>query len=693
MIRVTSIPSRIPGWYDPQAPCFTPKKDWAGARVRITIPVGNNPNQDLEEARERLSKKYVGAELHLVPDFQTKSKPSQINPNVSQEQMLLDYFSHLNLPEDVSAEQLTEYLIRFLPPLNMFGIQRMEFQKVVADNVLSYDHAEWDLTQKGIVCITGINQDWNNRSNGAGKSNFTSLPFVAMFGRTFKEQVHDGWANQNNDRTAKCELTIQLADQRILRIFRQRRPSLFRVYLDDTEVTMGDQFATQKLIENITGLSWEILQNAVYIGQHEIGSAFGTEKERKELFSRLLGFDRFLDIQARLRKIANRIERDANDIATEIRVTESNLEQSKNHYKELQTALKNMPATNPNRIKQLEAYITKGNNDIGKIRTRIEDIKQKKLKAEQTRRELNSEMVAAETRINMFTEHIQATMQVKSVCSLCGSQVSKDRLQKHQDDLHQAISNEEASTSSLRTQIQTISNTIRSLAEKIHEHEDDQQAIRTGIREYGEELSTLREQSSSVSRINSLIQSNKHNITQYTRTLDILKRAYEFTLEEKRFVDICTEAVGRNGLPAYLCGIIEPQLNEAAKFYSEIFSDDEISVQFLISGGDIDIRVYNYHGGHSFKDQSAGETRIAALITAFAFREILVPINLLMLDEPSEGLDAVSSVTFAHALRRVADRFGQIVVISHNSNLLGTIEPDQRIEIVKSGRTSNVRQI
>lgn len=85
-----------------------------------------------------------------------------------------------------------------------------------------------------------------------------------------------------------------------------------------------------------------------------------------------------------------------------------------------------------------------------------------------------------------------------------------------------------------------------------------------------------------------------------------------------------------------------------------------------------------------------GELRLAGLIVAFAFREILVRYNLLILDEPSEGLDAENAAAFARGLRQVAERFHSIFLITHNPHTLAEVEPDRHIIIRKEGKTAVV---
>ena len=225
-------------------------------------------------------------------------------------------------------------------------------------------------------------------------------------------------------------------------------------------------------------------------------------------------------------------------------------------------------------------------------------------------------------------------------------------------------------------QVDSIRNQERSLVREIKELND------SGFH-FLAQLERLRSQVNEQDRLTKMISEKQARIKSLEKTKLVHEQAKQATLEEKQFVDICVNAVSRNGLPAYLCESVVPQLNQTAQHYSEVFADGEIGVQFSASNGDVDVNICNLHGGKLTKDQSAGEMRIAAIITAFTFRDSLLPLNLLIVDEPSEGLDPTNSLAFAKGLTQVLSRFEHVIIISHNSNVLGSLEPDRRIEIIK----------
>ncbi len=156
-------------------------------------------------------------------------------------------------------------------------------------------------------------------------------------------------------------------------------------------------------------------------------------------------------------------------------------------------------------------------------------------------------------------------------------------------------------------------------------------------------------------------------------------------------LDYGEKVFARNGLPAYLNAQICPQLNEAAQQYSELFAQNEIQVLFAVDEeGRMDVQVVNAHGGETVQDQSEGELKMASLITSFAVRSIAPKTNLLVLDEPGDGLDAISARHFARGLKSVVDKFGTILLTSHNPNILGELSSERAIKIIKENGVSRI---
>jgi DNA repair exonuclease SbcCD ATPase subunit len=294
----------------------------------------------------------------------------------------------------------------------------------------------------------------------------------------------------------------------------------------------------------------------------------------------------------------------------------------------------------------------------------------------------------SQTQIKTFQKTLDASRDAKERCYVCGNNVDPTILKAFQTDLINAIIAEKKILLEHALGLSKLSEKISGLREKERKLIIEIDKLRTLESSLNRNIQHLQSQSSHSKRLKTAIAEKRTRIKVLEKIKLVHEQAKQFTLEEKQFVDICVNAVSRNGIPAYLCESVTPQLNNTAQHYSEVFSEGEIGIQFAASNGDVDVNICNQHGGKQTKDQSAGEMRIAAIITAFTFRDVMLPLNLLIVDEPSEGLDPANSLAFAKGLMQVLDRFQHVMIISHSTNLLSALEPDRRVEIVKTNRIS-----
>ena len=179
-------------------------------------------------------------------------------------------------------------------------------------------------------------------------------------------------------------------------------------------------------------------------------------------------------------------------------------------------------------------------------------------------------------------------------------------------------------------------------------------------------------------------QKDHHRDLQQARRLQNIQQAAVDDIQlDDQFLAMAENILSRDALPAYLSALMIPPLNRAAHYYSRLFTQSEIQVQFSIQKGQVHVELINPYGGSTIKDQSTGERRIAALITSFALRDAApTKANLLILDEPGDGLDNESARTFAAGLKKLR-RFGSIFVVTHDNNMAAELSDKRHIVIEK----------
>jgi DNA repair exonuclease SbcCD ATPase subunit len=219
------------------------------------------------------------------------------------------------------------------------------------------------------------------------------------------------------------------------------------------------------------------------------------------------------------------------------------------------------------------------------------------------------------------------------------------------------------------------------------------QKLEVEVSDLREEWHSLEGRKDELEKQERLLEKLRQRIVAEKRVIEEKKKKYDKFKRWYRVLEYAERVFARNGLPAFLNAQLCPELNQAAEYYADLFSQGEIQVRFAVDEeGRMDVQVVNVHGGELVEDQSEGEMKIASLITSFAVRTAAPKTNLLILDEPGDGLDPVSARAFSKGLREVVKKFGTILLTSHNPVILSELGDAKLVMVVKENKISRVEE-
>ena len=700
--KLIKIPSTIPHWFDPQWPGFWEPMDWKGARVRIKVPVGDSKHiqEELRSAKEKAERKYSGAEIIVVPDIQSSTRQdSKIRIEHSDTQKISIYAEE-TLPEELKAHK--EKIIKFLvEQLNQVGgLQRaggeLKFTSLRGENVLSFKKLEMAL-EPGLCVVTGKNLDRKGKSNGSGKTSYLQLLAIALFGTTFKGQKHNAWMHRWAKKGEKAYAKVWFQDSkgRPCNVRRSRQPVDLRLTVNGEILESGNRpEETQKLIEQITGYTWETLSNAVYIDQTQAHLMLtGTEAQRKEFLARLQNLERFEKALKRVKDQKYEVElgyKGANsriaEVSREVESLDLTISQTR-----AAMAQKGNPVVLWKRKK--EEYETKKRelDDWEKLAAEKTKLLNKKI---DSLREREQELVEEYGTINGKQKGLEEQRDrlegIEGTCPTCQQTVPEKHQERCRVQIDMAIMNCANGLAKVKEKLGLIRPKIREVDDRIV-HWGRNKKLAAAVGDLRNELTECRERKEQWEGYEKLIGqlTGRKKKLLYQKELETEKAR-----KSKKWLSVIKYAetvFARNGLPAYLNSQICPQLNQAAEKYAELFTQREIQVQFAVDeDGRMDVQVINANGGAEVEDQSEGEMKVASLITSFAVREVAPKTNLLILDEPGDGLDALSARQFARGLKSIANKFGTILLTSHNPNILSELASERMITVEKKDGVSEV---
>jgi len=699
------IRSTIPGWYDPGWPGFEEAKpeSWQGAKIRIKVPCEGvqHVRENLDKARLEAVRKYAGAEIVVVPEFieSSGSAAGKIRLDFPDEKKIR-VFVQETLPDELRTHEkaIRKYLVEQLALVG--GLQResgeLKFSSIKARNFLSYKELAIRF-EPGLCVVAGENRDWKGRSNGAGKSSYLQPIAVAHSGQTFKQQKHDGWMRRGTKKGELCDVRLWFRDaqDRECYLRRARQPKELKLKVGGEVVESGNRpESTQKLIEQVTGYTWETLANAIYIDQASSHLMLtGTESQRKGFLAKLQNLERFERAEKAIRDQKSDFERryelvcdKLQSISTEEKNLLSTISDAKQILavnRDVKVIFKRTKAQLLEKKEELRVWESEAETQFAKLEREIG-------KYDAAEKDLIKKRSTTSERLKVLENRIEKFKKLEGTCPVC-EQIIDEKLMKI------AIPAIEEAARALRKQLDGYAEMDMKITEAAGKLEEKKEAwqeneeLEIKIAKLSSELEKLRFEWEQYQKQQQLIDSLLKKVVACQERGGKLTQQKNKIGKWLKVLKYAQTVFQRNGLPAYLNEQICPELNQSAAEYSELFAQGEIQVRFAVDEeGMTDVRVINAHGGEEVKDQSEGEMKMASLITSFAVRSTAPKTNLLILDEPGDGLDAISARSFARGLKKIVGRFGTILLTTHNPAILSELADAKLVVVRKQNGVSEV---
>lgn len=680
-IAVEQTPTRIPGWYDIQhlQNGFVPEK---GAYIRSKVPVTSKKITDtLRKEEERLGKKYGDDKRYFVIPLLQQSEETDVILTGSTDREHAEQYVAATLPEgarfppEQAITYITSQLKKVVSRTSQGGLRVLSIE---GENVLCFEKIQFRVSKQGLVLLRGINRDWMGRSNGAGKTSVLSLLPVALFGQTLKGQKTDAWASEYNEETARVRLKLKDAQGRIIVIERTRRPYSLTLTIDGVDQSSGltgkeKLGGTQALIEEVTGYDLHMLQNSVYIDQTIAnGFVFGTQKDRMDLVHKLQNLERYEQVQKFVKEDIDSNEKAQQEESTRLENLEETIarltddlhdlqEQKETHWAEqAEEARKELK-----RLVKEHASITATEQFYVELQEQVDA-----LVIDRTATEKRMDRNIALRQVFSAQEKRHEELLREGKCDRCGQSTKglKKQFQKEDQSRSEELSTE---WQLAKTERIKICEKIDKLCSKRDVYTTRKGDLEVRLEKVRNTLILAEQGAKEEAERNSKIQQSHKKLSQELQSAKRQRSAAISNLKtygiDRELLEYVKKAFSRGGMPLYLCAGMCRLLNKAAEEYSEIFNGGKLQVRFVVRDGEFQVDIVNPAGSENVIGQSGGETAMAGPITAFAIREAAPKSNILVLDEPGNGLDAEGAKQFANGLLKLKDRFETIIVTTHSS--------------------------
>lgn len=606
----------------------------------------------------------------------------------------------------------------------------MKLKKIYVKNFLSFQEAELDLENRGLILIDGDNQSETDAigTNGSGKSSIISAIFYALYGELPNGTGSDSVINRQAGKGTEVKLWFEQGGQEYL-IHRGRKKNFVKLFQGDNELTAGTMKATMALIMTIIKMPKDLFMSAIYFdGHNSVPFSKLTDKQKKEFLESIADIDLY-------RKAHELSKQDLATINGQINVSRAQIEQLRSHkaYIEQQAtqqaeartealkAIDDLKAQVGDAKKQvaIQEPLTEGIlntttrevTDLANQEAELNNSKQQLLTVQSNLQMYNQQVASLNARINRQKEQIQQQVTLLSqvndseVCIVCGNPMDANHKKKEYNriigeiaNIQQGVDKDIADlqpTSALVTQTQEQFNQLKETLNSDYVKEQlDSIALRRSqlsseASQARTKVNTLKQQQMSLEGLlrgrEEQLNSQVDYATEQTKTDDQIKTVttdLESLVDRASKLDKAMIAFSDKGIKSHVLDLITPHLNEAINQYLGVLTGSLISVEFATQGhkanGDLtdkfDILVHNNGEEATYDSLSSGEKRRVDIAISLTIQDMIMnkadlQINTLFYDELFEALDAVGSENVVELLRTRLQKVDSIFVITHNEDL------------------------
>lgn len=677
------VSTGAPGRYDESVKGFKAPASWEGALLRVKVPVtpGDDYHRVLEQAKQVAQKTHPGAQITVIPDVLDPLNSSLNGPSrdLPEATHIKSYIRQvMEADSEGRADEMEAYIEYKLRQTGQ-GLRLdsgVQFRKGWAEKFLCFDKLEMDFTGKGITVVSGVNQDRPGRSNGAGKTSLLQIIPVALFGRTFKDQTHDGWVQRGSKGTTRVGLEFSLADGSIVKVERTRNPVAVHLWVNGNEISSGGKSTdVAKDIETLSGYTWDTFSTLVYLGSDELDFLWGTQKQKQEMLSKLQNLERFGAAQKIVRADVAQTIAVANQKVIELDLLREQLVQ-----------IESM-TDNAGEVKRVQIALIDVRRKLKSMAVSSEPSRSQVDEWSKFVEQASKKCGVEKTDCAVKVQAIEKLKKLGDKCFTCGHKIDPKKVQED-------IQNIRAELQQAQNRLATAETAVKQAVAKF-EHEQGAYLKAKEVRavQLAEwRMCTEQEKAlvGELARWQGKVQEQANQVSGLQASKKAVEAAVECLMEIRDFQKQAESILARDGLPAYLGQLLCPRLNGFSRQFSELFTDGELQVQFRIIDGEVQTEVVNPYGGEGLKDQSEGEGRIAALITSFAMREASPKTNILILDEPSDSLDPATARGFAEGIKKMGRLGQQIFVMTHNTHVESVLQTERQLLVEKKDGRAKV---
>ena len=566
----------------------------------------------------------------------------------------------------------------------------INFNKVILDGFMSFNHAELLVDDLGIVSITGENRfEPLSKSNGSGKSAIVEAILWCLTSSTSR-----GSSNVMNSILNKgTYVTVDLdVDDKNYVITRAKSHcdygNMLKIVRDGEDISGNTLTKSKDILSNeFQGkLDYDTLTSIIILSQGLPGRLSVLKpSSRKARLEELSSTDNYLDqLSTKVNNYHSKLTSESSKLSIQLqdkistkRTLEFQLESTKAKIEEIKSYSTNIT----------EEEFDSMTKELSKLELDLTDLFSVKSELNKEITKSTSVISSTNSEINRLKGMISRSLELvrtlgSSNCPTCNRPMDdpikvEELKSKYNSELLELKKELSTKLDLVKTEDSSVEESRVKLGELLKSEEllsTNISSLREKISEYNKSKSSIDAHLSNVTELESKIKSSSEELPEIESLVSKCNSELEITSYLKN-------QISRKFRSFLLEGIISYMNTKCAEYSPYLFSTQG-TVRLEVSGNNIDILL----GDRKFEDLSGGEGRRVDILLQLVQRDLAknesgFSSNLLVLDEVLDNLDNIGSESVISLLEYKSPDISSMFIVSHKTDL--NLPYDKVIKVIK----------
>ena len=627
----------------------------------------------------------------------------------------------------------------------------MQIKEIKAHNFRSYEQLDLKLNKLGLTLLTGgaKGDTDNSDSNGFGKSSLVYALIYALYGQLPDGSKGDDVIKNDVGKNCYAQVIFEHGGHNY-QVSRYRKDSKHHnkvlVSRDKKDITLSTNKETDQLIIDTLGFGFDTLLNSLVFSPERLNSFINaTDKNRKQILEELTNTNVYKQAQ-QLVKIdakdnAEKLSEEEKDHERLITLKEGQ-EASKRAYMQNKDYWDKQMKTNQDKLAQYKDLTPVNNQDklnkLETIKTQLrnnqspvdnQEIKKLDREINGYQTTLSQGQAQAEVIKNNLAKNLATYKNIQTgkqtTCELCGSVLEDKHKQLELTNLGKKIKLDMENYKDFMDSIDTAKRAIEATTKERNQIQADQdriyeqnKIIQVKLDEVNETYHKLQveqqnydDQLRQKAYIEQTIKSLKANPIEEPKNLVNANYDQDLASSEKRIQVYQQQAkdlkkldkiYSDKGVKATALSLVIPYLNQKLSKYLEELTQGRMNAYLSSTSKtktgkiqeQISLNVESEVMGDEYQELSSGEKQRVGIALNLAFMNYLADqiggVNLCFFDEIFDHLDQSAIDSVVDILKGLKGEISNVIVISHNNDLLYNDNFDTHIRVNKVDNTSTM---